>query len=162
MGERFEEDPRHLDGLAFPVVEKHDPRLYPGNLLTGFLVGKPIDQVASEGFKLRHRNLDGHDVSIESFGLEDDGSVGHDNADTGNIELAPAMGAKETNPGIVNEGKDGIVAEMSAVVDIGDAEGDFRRKVEPLGKIKLDSRHDIPKFRKIALESKVGEIIERG
>jgi hypothetical protein len=41
--------------------------------------------------------------------------------------------AEELDPDFMDKGKHGVIADMAAIVQVGDAYGDFHRKGEMLG-----------------------------
>ena len=56
------------------------------------------------------------EIPIEQFVLEFDGDIGHDQPDAGQVQFPIVMAAKELLSGLMEEGKDGIVANVAAVI----------------------------------------------
>ena len=73
------------------------------------------------------------EIPIKQFVLEFDGDIGHDQPDAGQVQFPVVMAAKELLSGLMEDGKDGIVANVAAVVEIGYTYGYFRRKREVFG-----------------------------
>jgi hypothetical protein len=51
---------------------------------------------------------------------------------------------EKLNARLVNNGKDGIVAEVSSVINVADANGNFSTEQKIGGKLKFDSCHTNP------------------
>jgi hypothetical protein len=54
------------------------------------------------------------------LGLIDDDAVGHDQPKTEDIQLLESKMRQESNPRLVQQTQQGVVAHMPAIIDIGD------------------------------------------
>jgi hypothetical protein len=72
-------------------------------------------------------------VAVENLAFEFDSHIGHDKAGPGEVDLAVTMMAEELDANLVDEGKDGIIADVTGVVQVGDANGDGYCKRETIG-----------------------------
>jgi hypothetical protein len=68
--------------------------------------------------------------AIEQFVSEFDGDVGHDEAYSGEVEFAVAVMAEELHPDLMNKGKDGVVTDVAAVVEVRYTDRDLRDEGE--------------------------------
>jgi hypothetical protein len=79
--------------------------------------------------------------AIEELVLEFDGDVGHDHAYSGEVKLFVAVMFQELDPDLVDDREDGVVTDMAAVVEVGDADRDSGGKVEVVWEKEFSSWH---------------------
>ena len=72
---------------------------------------------------------------MKSFPFVLHGHVDHDEAEFGDgiIVVGHTDGAQKMDPGLVQNAKHGVVAHVPAVVEVGDADGNFGYEREGIG-----------------------------
>ena len=100
-----------------------------------------IIKIEADAGKFRRGDGGAEGVAIEEFASELDGDVGHDEAYARQIQFLVAMVAEELDPYLMDEGKDGVVADMTAVIEIGDAHRKVGGEREVFGEGKFGSWH---------------------
>jgi hypothetical protein len=72
-------------------------------------------------------------IAIEKLALEFYGDISHDESYAGEIQFSIAVMPEELDTNFMNQRKDGVIADVAAVVEIGDADGDFHGEGKMFG-----------------------------
>jgi hypothetical protein len=132
------------DRGKFPrfVIEKSYAGLCMDHFSAAFPLPNKIINITPKIREILYGDLDAERFPVKSFRFVNDRGVRHDDAHTFDVHFRPSVFDEHSQPGFVDDGKDGIIAEMSAVIDVGDPDGDLCGEVVRCGKIDLESGHE--------------------
>src|SRR3990172_760302 len=115
----------HTNRFSGSIVEKHNACFDAGDFFSTLFVREFVEEITTQVSQIVHRDLDDKHIAVESFRLEHDGCIGHDDARALDIKLRPSVMAKEPDTGFVRKGEDSVVSEMTAIIDIADSYRDL-------------------------------------
>lgn len=84
---------------------------------------------------------DAQAVAIEDLLSEFDGGIGHDHAHATEIDFGIAERLQVLHPCLMHEGEYAVVAQVPAVVQVGNANGDDGGETEMVGQLNFDAGH---------------------
>jgi hypothetical protein len=90
---------------------------------------------------VRNPDFDCQSGAIENLSLVDENGVRHDDAFPADIVLCETEMVQELDPGFVKDGEKRIVADMAAIVEISDPDGNCGCIDRIFGEVQLDARH---------------------
>jgi hypothetical protein len=141
QSEALDKDGRNADDLLFAVIEEYDPGFGPDDLLARDLVGEQIGYIAPLATDIGNAQVNPEDVTVKSLGLEYNGCIGDQDSVAVYIPFFKPEMVKKAGPGLLGQGQNGIVAHMSAEIDVIDAQRNFSGKYMVLGNDDLYPGH---------------------
>ena len=133
-GEFFRKLLWHRNRSPARVVEEYHARPHAGDLRLRCTVDETGVQLKAGPRDFSNGNIGTQDIAVKRLSTKHDERVSHDEACPGALELCISVSREKTDAGLVHNGQDGIVPEVTAIIDVGDPDRHLNTEVDRLGK----------------------------